>query len=242
LGGTGDGPYYVRLPDDPTGVVNLDIAAQLAALPTVVAAYLPWTASSGSSIAYRKPTDGASWANWQLDRTKIAASDKNWASEAIRAPWAWGCDTGSTSVVVAVVDVTFHANRELGTNASFTNAKDLTAFNAPLVETWHGDAVSDLIAARGNDRRGMTGVMWAASLKQWDINRLRFDSVQQRLVYQSDTAKHSSGTIAAAVLSAARSGAKVINLSLQNPLKKKLGLRPPDWFVNTCVGEGIVVV
>ena len=222
LGGTGDGPYYVRIADDPTGVVNLDLAAQLATLPTVVAAYPAWTASIDSSIAYRKPTDGVSWSNWQLDRSKITASDRNWASEAIRAPWAWGCDTGSTNVVVAVVDATFHTNPELGTNVTYTNAKDITAYNGPLVNTWHGDGVSDLIAARGNDHRGMTGVMWAASIKQWDIHRFAFDSARQRIVYTGPQATYSARTISDAVRSAARAGARVINLSLQNPMLRRL--------------------
>ena len=50
----------------------------------------------------------------------------------------------------------------------YTSQKNLVATTATDFSTWHGDAVTDILAATGNDSLGMTGTAWRASVYQYD--------------------------------------------------------------------------
>lgn len=222
LNGSGDGPYYVSVAEDSSGLRNLELGASLETSQAIIAAYPMWMANGDSMIAYRKPKEGLSWKNWQLDRKKILTSERNWAMEAISAPMAWGCETGSAATIVGDVDLNFHSSAELGANRVSTDAPNILGFNAPFTGTWHGDATSELIAAKGNDNSGMTGVMWNASLHQWNVVLMAVDSATGQLVYKGGKRQVTAVSIAQAYTRAARTRARVINLSLQNPFGQKL--------------------
>ena len=98
----------------------------------------------------------------------------------IHAPEAWGLTTGSSSVVVAVIDTGIYSHPDLAANVwssptSYTvtlNGKSITCaagthgFNAitqtcvPADDNSHGTHVAGTIGASGNNGTGVVGVNW----------------------------------------------------------------------------------
>ena len=112
--------------------------------------------------------------------------------ERIGAPAAWDITTGSSSVVVAVVD----------TGIDYRHPDANTDRN-PMDDNEHGTHVAGTIGARGNNARGVTGVNWQVGLLAVKV----LDS--QGSGFLSD--------VAAGIEYAADRGASVINLSLGGP-------------------------
>lgn len=151
----GDGCYYMKVLTG--GLDPVDTAInRLTTLPQVNVA----APTAQASPAYLRPHDGANWTAWNLSPDSIGA-ERNWALEAIDAPYAWGCSTGDTATHVSVIDHAFN-NAELSTNVT-SGASSLGAFPSDPLE--HGTMTSAIIAARGNDSIGITGVMWRAGLR-----------------------------------------------------------------------------
>jgi subtilisin family serine protease len=140
----------------------------------------------------------------------------------IDAPEAWDLTTGSTDVVIAVVDTGVAANHpdlsdNIWVNTGETNCSDgvdndsngyiddcngwdfLADDNDPTDYNGHGSHVAGTIAAVGNNSTGVTGVMWQAK-----IIPLRFLGV--------DGTGATSDAISA-ILYANANGAHVINNS-----------------------------
>ncbi|MDZ4864140.1 MAG: S8 family serine peptidase [Gemmatimonadota bacterium] len=154
---TGDGYYLVQIADSGAGLQLDSAVVRLKQLPTVVDAGREWR---GTGASYLRPIDGINWArnDWRLNPD--SAVGDNWALEDIAAPMAWGCSTGDTTARVAVLDHAFQAS-EIASNTS-VGATLLGKYpNDPAL---HGTIVSNILAARGNDGSGMTGVMWRAGL------------------------------------------------------------------------------
>lgn len=167
----GDGMYYVRISADGTANGLVNSSNTLNKLPQVLGASPEFLYDSAAIEDYRKPSEGAGWDTWNLNRhtAGIDTSHQNWALEAIDAPHAWGCETGSTSVRVALLDRGFHlqAIPELAANAGgqvqFGNAL------GPSDPADHGAGTASALAARGNDGSGMTGVMWNVDLRLFEF-------------------------------------------------------------------------
>jgi subtilisin family serine protease len=165
--GAGEGRYFVQIPFDQAGQNLCDAIDALNALPQV---------SSANFITYseplhRRPNDGPGWqrADWSLRREGITLTSR-WGLEAIAAPLAWGCEVGSESVALAVVDVGFQSAADDvydQVSPQWRNDIDQTFLE------YHGTAVSAVAAAMGNDGRRMTGVMWQADLSSVRRARLR---------------------------------------------------------------------
>ncbi|MBW3573175.1 MAG: S8 family serine peptidase, partial [Gemmatimonadetes bacterium] len=159
----GDGEYYVRIADDGTAQPLLSAIDQLNALPQVIGAG-PEFLEPEESFAYIKPADGAEFNDWQI-RPALADSF-NWGLEAIQAPHAWGCNTGSTSTRVAVVDRGFHLTQVPDVAL---NKRSISGEGMWPESMAHGVNVSSVLAARGNNATGMTGVMWYAGLDLFGV-------------------------------------------------------------------------
>ncbi|MFL5540260.1 MAG: S8 family serine peptidase, partial [Longimicrobiaceae bacterium] len=135
----GDGAYYfvqVSSGDEPVWWA----ADKLTTLAQVEAAH-PFV--MGGVPAYRRPNNGPGWAtaDWQVHPDSARGS--NWAPEAIGAPGAWGCETGTAAFRIAVVDY----------------------------EQLHGQQVAAVIGNPANTGAGTTGMMWSSSLLVSDASR-----------------------------------------------------------------------
>jgi Subtilase family len=148
------GYYYVRLPwavgNDGRG---LDSAMRVLWAQPGVARVIPHIFTEWR-LLYQRPTDGSGYTSWVLDPTK--ATGKNWAPEAVSAPLAWGCSTGSTNTAVALVDSGFRKISDLSPNVG----PDSSYQKAGVHATW----VASVLAAQGNNGIGMAGMMWNAKL------------------------------------------------------------------------------
>jgi hypothetical protein len=136
VGGTvvgGDGAhYYVRVTD---GAEPVWLAVdRLSGLPQIEHA-VPYM--MGVSASYLRPNNGTGWqrADWEVHPD--SARGRNWGPEAMAVPAAWGCETGSSAVKVAVVDP--------GTNN-------------------HGGRVAAIFNGAGNTGSGTAGVMWSSDM------------------------------------------------------------------------------
>jgi subtilisin family serine protease len=147
------------------------------------------------------------WQNDWSDEPK----GSNWYLEMINAPAAWNITRGSREhSKIAIIDSGFDTQHEdLRDNiSSFSQL-----FGPPNVSDWqkHGTAVAGLVAAVGDNGKGITGVCWFASLKLFGLG-LVLSEGSKRLVLRS--------LYLGAIILAVDSGARVINLSL--------GARPKD--------------
>ncbi|MEN9560996.1 MAG: hypothetical protein RIQ56_269 [Candidatus Parcubacteria bacterium] len=134
------------------------------------------------------PND-AWYTNWQKDK------------EQINAPAAWDITTGSSAIVLAVVDSGVNCQHEdlSGTCVPGWNFYDNSGETADV--HGHGTAVAGVAAALGNNAVGVTGVAW-----QSKIMPLRVSDSSGRATYSA---------IASAISYAANAGAKVANVSYQ---------------------------
>jgi hypothetical protein len=199
------GLYYVRIPRDTTLARLRTALTALRNLPQVDYAY-PYGELPGTTY-YRRPEDGSGWDKWQL-RDSLA-DGQNWAFEAISAPLAWGCETGNATAPVAIVDSDFHLVPDLAPNAvpmdSLVNRLTATADSLD-----HGTFTSSLFAAVGNNRSGMTGLAWDASLRLYEVARTDSTGIVRRNGHVVLNTARMTGQITRA----ARDGASVINLSM----------------------------
>jgi hypothetical protein len=153
-----EGVYYVRLA---AGSTPAEIIAARDTLSTLeqVGMAIP-IVNDTIAGTYLRPIDGPSASSWQVDTAK--ADGANWALESIAAPLAWGCSTGNSSTRVAVTDEGFHNIEDLR-----PNILGLTSYVSPFDSSDHGTSVASVIGAKGNNNRGITGIMWDAGLQLW---------------------------------------------------------------------------
>ncbi len=157
----GDGCYYMKAPN---GSVSTDTAiSRLQSLPQVDGV----SPTAHPSPGYLHPHDGANWTSWSLSPDSLG-QEVNWALEAIDAPYAWGCSTGDSKTNVSVIDHVFD-DAELSSNVAI-GANELGVFTGDTIE--HGTMTSAIIAARGNDNIGITGVMWSAGLRLVELGKM----------------------------------------------------------------------
>lgn len=171
-----DGFYVIRLPRDSTPDQQAMFAAvaALKALPQVSVAALNWVMKDATT--HLRPNDGTGMqkADWRLDPDAAFGNParRTWALEAVNAPLAWGCSTGGMTRV-GVIDMGIHSNADLMPNL----APGQPAFHTDTFT--HGTNVASVIAARGNDGAGMTGMMWRAQLELRDVSARRSDGTPE---------------------------------------------------------------
>jgi len=208
--GDREGFYYVRVEDDQEGQVLCDAMLALNELPQVSLA----TPSSFFEPQHRRPNDEAGdWSKtaWSVHPDSVTLSDR-WGLEAIAAPLAWGCSTGSQETPLAVVDVGFQAVDDLVENVLPQWRGDVDVNQT----SDHGTKVASVLAARGDNHHKITGAMWRADLRLYDA------SVVDGVVAAGGP---TGERILAALERASDDGADVINVSLGLPW-----FAPPDEF------------
>lgn len=218
----GEGTYYVRIRGG-TMAALLDALAILHRQPQVIMAGW-WELTHPDENAYRKPDDGFGFKDWVVDSMRLDPARMNWALEYVRAPLAWGCDVGSSSTSVAVVDDKVGYTKDISGNVYFGASRVLvTSFDSTVdyhtsPNADHGARVASVLAATGNDHQGMTGMAWHASLILRDRYALISDTGS---VFTGDT-KATSQLLVDHIVAAGlprpgtlTEGASVINLSME---------------------------
>jgi subtilisin family serine protease len=129
---------------------------------------------------------------------------QQWALPRIDAPAAWDITTGSDSVRVAIVDSGINFDEpDLTPNIAPDGWDFVQDDDDPSDNSGHGTHVAGIVAARGNNGMGVSGVAWRASL------------IPVRVL--DNTNLGSCWQIAEGMAYAVRQGARVVNLSLGSP-------------------------
>lgn len=123
-----------------------------------------------------------------------------WHLAKIQAPAAWDVSTGSSSVVVAVVDTGVRATHPDLAGKVLAGGYDFVANdNDPTDENGHGTAVAGTIAPASNNSLGVAGVSWTNPI------------LPVRVLDANGSGSYSA--ICNGIIYAADHGAKVINMS-----------------------------
>jgi hypothetical protein len=218
----GDGFYYVRIPDDGTAA---SVASALNALGIMPQVEMAGPADPNPlSISSRGAIDGNSdYRTWKADPAR--ADGLNWGLERIQAPNAWGCTVGSADARIGVVDQNPDSVNsdaltpltDLARNTVFLSRVEGNDLVPPNTRLMHGRHVTSIIAARGNDSVGMTGVMWKASLILQDQNAsARYPNQPAAREWAYPIMGNSLYVTGEQIKKTAERGADIINLSL-NP-------------------------
>jgi subtilisin family serine protease len=212
----GDGYYFVRLTDNGTGQQIRAAVDTLSTIPSVATAQPEYLWLPEEFLTYVEPDEGGG--DWRQPwRSNPSAADgENWALEAIAAPHAWGCSTGSPLVKVAVIDMGYFSNPDIMVNTSYAPALD--AYTGWYRDEYHGTAVASIIGARGNNGQGITGTMWNADMRLFDIS-VHDDGERttagSRVLWK--TPVPAKWLLERRLMQAINSGAQIINISMAVP-------------------------
>lgn len=193
VGGTpvygGEGFYYVRIADDGSGAQLNQAIQALRGLPQTNSASLTFRFGPN----YLRPADGPAWGRNDWALSPDSASGINWALEQIAAPLAWGCSAGDASARIVIYDHGYDST-ETNLNVRLPYTTGLRWGANDTIR--HGTRVASLVAAKGNNGSGMSGVMWNAQLDLMDHSGV-----------------WSPAAVATAIAFAGRHGADAINIS-----------------------------
>ncbi|MBI4497294.1 MAG: S8 family serine peptidase [Chloroflexi bacterium] len=126
-----------------------------------------------------------------------------WALSKINAPAAWDITTGSSEVIIAILDS--------GVDLGHPDLKDklvdghnfVQNTGLPADDNGHGTHVAGIAAAAANNQAGIAGVSWGARIMPLKVTD-RFGAT-------------SDSVLASAIRHAADRGARIINMSLGGP-------------------------
>ncbi|MDB4951222.1 MAG: peptidase [Gemmatimonadetes bacterium] len=167
------GIYLIRIGDDGTPEPLYAAIKLLKALPQVNIALADLYVPVGPQ--YLLPNDGHGFGTRDWTTDPDSAAGDNWGLEAISAPLAWGCVTGASApAAIGIVDTGQHATD-----------------------------VAAIVAAPGNDGRGITGVMWGGTPSMFNYNPV--STLMSGAQLQSN--------IQQATIQAAMADARLINVS-----------------------------
>jgi hypothetical protein len=171
------GTYVILVPDPgPTFDALQELLSRLAAEPGVhhVRAMM-FSARFEARSRFPNEAPGTRRVNWLNADSVTDGTRSRWA---IRAPLAWGCETGTYAterVRVGVIDVVFVAGHADLPTARVLPIFDPTRFDQQLlidrVLRSHGTGVAGVTAALGDNGLGIAGVLWAADLHLYPFGR-----------------------------------------------------------------------
>jgi subtilisin family serine protease len=152
----------------------------------------------GSSDTEYAEIDGTAQA---LGTANDPLFSSEWHLTKIQAPAAWDYTTGTSSVIVAVVDTgVYFTHPDLKGKLLSTGYDFVDNDSDPTDENGHGTAVAGTIAPDANNSIGVAGVAWANPI------------LPVRVLDANGSGSYSN--IANGIIYAADQGAKIINLSL----------------------------
>ncbi|GAA0500788.1 hypothetical protein Ade02nite_27320 [Paractinoplanes deccanensis] len=179
-----------------------------------LAVQVPAARSASAIAALRSDPNVAYVEVDQQRRATLAPNDPGYTSGRqpelgeVRVPLAWDTTTGGASPVkIAVVDTGVNATADLS-GALLPGHDFVNNDSSAADDAGHGSQVAAIIAARGNNGKGIAGVCWTCKIIPVKV----LDS--QGSGYDSD--------VAAGIIWAVKQGAKVINLSLGGPASSKV--------------------
>ena len=163
---------------------------------------------SNSNIVYAE--DNLVFHTMQEPNDQYYSTDQIWSSYALNLPKAWDVPTGSSSIIVAVVDTGVAPHDDLKDNIVAGQGfveNDITFSDTHHTDDEdyrysHGTHVAGIIAALTNNGQGIAGVDWNAKVKIMPIRVL------------DDTGYGPQDRVAAGIQWAVDNNANVINLSL----------------------------
>jgi hypothetical protein len=173
LGVTPAGTFWIRFPDPVSDVGFRAYLDALAATTGVRAVSFILRSSPKVQVFGRYPSD----ATGQLRSDWVNGTSTTWAFRAIRAPLAWGCETGAyggTPVRVGVLEWKHDLSHpEFSTSSPVSwepSDIQLARFSQPVPQAKadslkeHGTGVTGILSARGDNGSGLAGVMWQTRL------------------------------------------------------------------------------
>ncbi|MBI2371868.1 MAG: S8 family serine peptidase [Deltaproteobacteria bacterium] len=165
--------------------------------------------TSGPNVLYAEPNyvlepqavpnDPSFGLQWHLRNTGQTVNDTAGTSGAdISATTAWDSTTGSSSVVVAIIDTGADLNHpDLSENIDSRSHDFVLGTSNPQDTSGHGTSVAGIIGAVGNNGVGVAGVAWTAKL----------------MVLRAGVAALPIATVIEAITYAKDNGAQIANIS-----------------------------
>lgn len=176
LGVTSDGLFFVRFADPGLSIVAFDAYLDaLRAQPEVKRVLTLFRSGFQYMEAARFPNDSMKRADWLNSSAPVGV----WAMRAIRAPLAWGCETGAYSqgrVKVGLLEFTHHRlHPEFASSQPMEWIPTHPQFSQISQEgqVWrdarfqHAAATGGVLTATGDNGIGMAGVTWRTQLIQY---------------------------------------------------------------------------
>ncbi len=137
-------------------------------------------------------------------KSPVTPNDPDWSEQwnmrIISAPDAWSVVTGTQQVVVGVIDTGIDDLHPEFRGRILPGYDFVNHDNDPFDDYWHGTHVSGIIAAMGNNNRGVAGVAWGIRLRAYKI--------------LDHTGSGSYYDLASALYKAIDDGVQIVNISL----------------------------
>lgn len=166
--------------------------------------------------------------NYPVQIADVIPSDPNWGNQYglinIRAPQGWSFTTGSSSIIIAVIDTGIDLNHP-DLASKLVQGVDLFNNDAiPQDDNGHGTHVAGIAAAISNNGIGIAGVSWGAKL------------MPVKVLNASGNGAYAD--VANGIIWATDHGAQVINLSLggSNPSQTLQGA------VDYAIARGVILI
>ncbi|HBF39549.1 MAG TPA: hypothetical protein DDW50_19795 [Firmicutes bacterium] len=195
-----------------------------------------FSAKNNSNIIYAE--DNAVFHIMNEPNDAYYATDQIWSSYALNLPNAWNVQTGSSGIVVAVVDSGVAPHEDLNA-ANFVDGYDFVGNDSDPSDTdpstdednrySHGTHVAGIIAAMANNNKGIAGICW---------NSVKIMPV--RVI--GDNGTGSFDVIASGIQWAVDHGANVINLSFGSESSNAPDSSTIKVAINNALTKGIIVV
>jgi subtilisin family serine protease len=222
-------PRWWRIPV-PLGEDPEALAARLSQLPDVETAEV----DRPVHVAFR-PNDPYYSSQWNLPR--------------IRAPQAWGVVSGTTQVVIAILDTGVDYNHpDLASSRLWLGRDFANSDNNPMDDEGHGTHVAGIAGANTNNNRGVAGVCWGCDLlavkvldesgvgyASWVADGIRYaadwgaSSGKRTVINLSLGSPYPSSVVADAVAYAQGKGALIVAAAGNNGLDRLFYPRRLSW-------------